>query len=228
MRTKAMKKLITGMLAFALAAGIICTAGKANTIQTEAASLKTQVNKILKSNTKTSAYTVTEDVQQEDGTTQTVKRKMTSAEKKAQVLKDNKANLKALFKYTQKKYGYARYTKGTPKKKNWQKTFASEIISKKKGSCYHFAAVYAYLAKQSTNYPVRIGLGKTKGFGNKNQAHAWVEIKINKTWYIFDPNMDKFAAKSSLKYYMKNRSSSSMKKVYYSYKGAKYINVSKL
>lgn len=228
MKTKAMKKLCTVMLAFALAAGIIAAAGKANTLNAEAASLKTQINKILKSNTKTSDYTVTEKVTQADGTIENVTKPMTTKEKKAQILKDNKANLKSLFKYMEKTYGYARYTKGAPTKKNWQKTFATQMLKNKKGSCYHYAALYAYLAKQATGYNVRIALGKTKGFGNKNQAHAWVEVKIDKTWYICDPNMDQFAANKKLKYCLKKRSSASMKKIYYSYKGAKYITVKKL
>ncbi len=228
MKTKTMKKLSTVMLAFALAAGIIAAAGKANTMHAEAASLKSQINKILKKQTKTSDYTVTENVTKEDGTTEKVTRDMTAKEKKAQVLKDNKANLKRLFKYMEKTYGYARYTKGTPTKKGWQKTFAAEMIKKKKGSCYHYAALYAYLAKQATGYEVRIALGKTKGFGNKNQAHAWVEVKISGDWYICDPNMDKFAANKKLKYYLKKRSSASMKKTYYKYKGVKYITVKKL
>lgn len=144
--------------------------------------------------------------------------------------KDNKKQkLKKLFNYTEKTYGYARLIKnGKPyvfkQTKGWEKTYAVEMYSKKKGSCYHYASAYAFLAKKATGYPVRIGIGKTNGF-NKNtiQPHAWAEIKIGSTWYICDPNMDKFAAKSSGKYYLKKRSS--LKKTYNKFKDVKYTTV---
>lgn len=115
------------------------------------------------------------------------------------------AALKALFKYTERKFGYAR-TVGFKAASGWGKTYALEMFQKKKGSCYHFAAAYAYLAKEATGLPVRLCIGQTNGFNaSRWQQHAWVEIKISGKWYIYDPNMDKFAADSSLKYYKKSR-----------------------
>lgn len=116
-----------------------------------------------------------------------------------------KSALKQLFTYTEKTYGYKRVT-GFKNTKGWEKTYAKQMYSSKKGSCYHFAAAYAFLAKKATGYPVRICIGKTNGFNKKVwQAHAWAEVKIGSKWYICDPNMDKFAAKSSGKYYLKDR-----------------------
>lgn len=134
-----------------------------------------------------------------------------------------KVKLRKLFKYAEKTYGYDRAI-GFQAKKGWEQTFASEMYKKKKGSCYHFAAAYAVLAKKATGYPVRIGIGKTNGFNRKVvQPHAWTEVKIGSTWYICDTNMDKFAAKSSGKYYLKKRSS--LKKTYNRFKGVKYTTV---
>lgn len=133
--------------------------------------------------------------------------KKTAAIVKKQVKKKSskKSALKQLFKYTEKAYGYKRVI-GFKNKKGWEKTYARTMYNSKRGSCYHFAAAYAFLAKKATGYPVRICLGKTNGFNKKVwQPHAWVEVKIGKKWYICDPNMDKFAAKSSGKYFLKNR-----------------------
>lgn len=138
----------------------------------------------------------------------------TALEKKAETIvskqvkkKDSKTMaLKRLFKYMEKNYGYARAV-GFTASRGWQKSYALTMIKNKAGSCYHFAAAYAYLAKEATGYPVKICVGTTNGFNAARwQPHAWVEIKISGKWYIFDPNMDKFAASSSLKYYKKERS----------------------
>ena len=90
-------------------------------------------------------------------------------------------------------------------KKSKAKT--AEMIKNKKGSCYHFAALYAFLAKES-GVEARICLGRTNGFNKARwQDHAWCEVKVGKKWYICDPNMDKFAANSKGKYFMKTVSS---------------------
>ena len=144
-----------------------------------------------------------------------------------------KTKLKKLFTYMQKKYDCSSvfksdyFMKWTKKNayKGWEKDFALEMFKDKKGSCFHYAAAYAYLAKKAANYKVRIAVGKTTGFSGKEQDHAWVEIRIKNQWHIFDPNMDKVTAKSSGKYFMKKRSSKSMKKDYNQFKNVKYITV---
>lgn len=125
---------------------------------------------------------------------------------------NQKKQLRKLFNYVEKNYGYARVI-GFKNAKGWEKTYAAEMIKKKQGSCYHYAALYAFLAKKATDLPVRICIGTTNGF-NKSvwQSHAWCEIKIGKTWYVCDANMDKFAANSKGKYFLK--SVSSMKSTY--------------
>ncbi len=95
------------------------------------------------------------------------------------------------------------------------------MYTEKKGSCYHFAAAYAFLAEKATGYKVRIGVGKTNGFSGDLQNHAWTEVKINSKWYICDTNMDKYAENSSGKYFLKSRNK--LKKVYNNYKDVKYF-----
>ena len=50
------------------------------------------------------------------------------------------------------------------------------------------------------------------------------EVKVKGKWYIFDTNMDKFKANSTLKYYNILKTSKAAKKVYKN-KGVKYVNI---
>ena len=152
-----------------------------------------------------------------------VKTQATKIVNKQTVKKDSKKQkLEKLFQYCENTYGYKRVY-GFENKKGWERDYAVEMYKGKKGSCYHYAAAYAFLAKRATGYTVRIGVGKTNGFTGELQDHAWVEVKIGKTWYVCDPNMDKFAEDCSGKYYLKKRGS--LKKVYNNYKKVKYVKV---
>lgn len=142
--------------------------------------------------------------------------------KKTKSSDSEKVKLKKLFIYAEKTYGYKRVT-GFRAYSGWEKDYALQMYEKKKGSCYHFAAAYAFLAKQATGYEVRIGIGKTNGFSGKLQNHAWTEIKIGSKWYICDTNMDKFAENSSLKYFLKKRDN--LKKIYNNFKDVQYYTV---
>ncbi len=131
-----------------------------------------------------------------------------------------KKQLKKLFQYVEKNYSYARVM-GFTAKKGWEKTYAAEMIKNKAGSCYHYAALYAFLAKKATNLPVRICIGTTNGFNKSRwQPHAWCEIQVGADWYVFDANMDKFAAGGKGKYFMKN-----VKKMKSVYKKSKTVKV---
>ncbi len=133
-----------------------------------------------------------------------------------------KKKLKKLFAYIQKDYDYARKT-GFEAYDGWEKDYALEMYEDQKGSCYHYAAGYAFLAKKATGYSVRIGVGQTNGFSGNLQKHAWTEIKIGGKWYICDPNMDKYAADSSKKYCLKKRNS--LKSTYNKFKDTTYYDV---
>ena len=143
-------------------------------------------------------------------------------DKKTSPKDTKKKKLKKLFNYVEKKYDYGR-AMGFKPYSGWEKDFALEICENKKGSCYHFAALYAFLAKKATGYNVRIAIGKTNGFTGDLQSHSWTEVKINSTWYICDTNMDKYAENSSGKYFLKK--SKSLKKVYNNFQDVTYFNV---
>lgn len=130
-----------------------------------------------------------------------------------------KKKLKKLFTYVQKEYDYGRKT-GFEAYDGWEKDYALEMFDDKKGSCYHYAAAYAFLAKKATGYSVRIGVGQTDGFSGNLQKHAWAEVKIGGKWYICDPNMDKYAADCSDKYCLKKRNN--LKNTYDKFKNTTY------
>jgi len=130
-----------------------------------------------------------------------------------------KKKLKKLFTYVQKEYDYGRKT-GFEAYDGWEKDYALEMFEYKKGSCYHYSAAYAFLAKKATGYSVRIGVGQTDGFSGNLQKHAWAEVKIGGKWYICDPNMDKYAADCSNKYCLKKRNN--LKNTYDKFKDTTY------
>ncbi len=121
----------------------------------------------------------------------------------------------------QKDYDYGRKV-GFEAYSGWEKDYAMKMFEDKKGSCYHYAAAYAFLAKKATGLRVRIGVGQTNGFSGKLQKHAWTEVKLSGKWYILDPNMDKYAADSSGKYCLKKRDS--LKNTYNQFKDTNYYN----
>lgn len=98
--------------------------------------------------------------------------------------------------------------------------YAKYLLKSKKGSCYHYAALYAKLAKKATGCKVRVGVGKTTGFTGNVQYHAWTEVKVNGKWYVYDPLMDKMGSGN---YVAKKRAS--VKGAYQNFKGAKYTTV---
>ncbi len=120
-------------------------------------------------------------------------------------------------------YGYARAPQGfkPEQTKEWEYTFAKEMLQNKAGSCYHFAASFAFLARRATGLPVRICYGNARTFAaDKWQAHGWVEVQINGKWYTYDTNAQRFSTYNKGKWY---KLSAATAKSYY--KDVKYINI---
>ncbi len=126
-------------------------------------------------------------------------KKMDKAVKAAGVTAGTKKEqaLKLLFDYVSSAdhFKYARAI-GFTGAKNWEYSYAESMLGNGQGSCYHYAAVYAFLAKRATGYPVRICWGTSNAFKASNwQPHAWTEIKIGKTWYAFDANAERYSSR---------------------------------
>jgi hypothetical protein len=133
--------------------------------------------------------------------------------------------LKTLFDYGVENWAYARAplsfnANNGWKPTGWQYTFALEMMTNKKGSCFHDAAAFALLAKRATGLPVRICLGTSNAYGSWS-AHGWVEIKIDGTWYTYDTNAARFSKLRTGKWYQQKASAMNGKV----YKVSKRIDV---
>ena len=132
--------------------------------------------------------------------------KVIKAQKFTKKTTDTK-KLQKLFNYTKKAFGYQRYM-GVPSASGWYTQFAKEMLQTKKGSCYHDAAAFAFLARRATGLPVRICVGTGKVFNSSVwQNHGWVEIKISGKWYTFDTNANRFSSLRKGKWFMQKRTS---------------------
>lgn len=125
------------------------------------------------------------------------------------------------------------------KMKNGYKYIATPTFANKKGSCYGYASVMALSAKSALgkNTKVRIAyaaVDKGKFFANETfngqpQKHAWTEVLIGSTWYIYDANLSEYAAVrfGDANYVIgKDKNSPLMKQLYKPVQGkVKYVNV---
>lgn len=143
---------------------------------------------------------------------------------KGQKITDNTAKKTAINKlaaYVEKNCEYGRVM-GFKGNKGWEYSYAKEMLTKKQGSCYHYAAAFAFLAKRATGYPVRICWGTSNAFNTSRwQYHAWTEVKIGNTWYTYDTNAAKKSPLRKGKWYQQKRSAMEGK----IYKTQKMVNV---
>ena len=94
-------------------------------------------------------------------------------------------DLRAAFNYS-KSITYSRYE---PADNNayGSANYASYGFSRHRGNCYVMAAVFTYLARDLGYDAHQMG-----GYqGSYNTPHSWVEINMNGTIYVFDPDFEK-------------------------------------
>ena len=122
---------------------------------------------------------------------------------------------------------------------DYYKKYAIDAYKIKKASCYHYAALFAVAAKSAlgSSATVKIAVGGTNETGAWNDHHAWVEVTIGKTVYLYDPMngynwaKDEAKKKSAFGVFCGNKKSASKVKKYYkngkaaAYKGVKYCTV---
>ena len=70
----------------------------------------------------------------------------------------------------------------------WQVRFAYYIMTKGKGNCYKFGAEFCYLAR-ALGYDAKCIVARCAKMGGGTTPHCWVEINMNGTTYVFDPDM---------------------------------------
>lgn len=86
----------------------------------------------------------------------------------------------SLYSITKKTHLTKMSNKGITKYAKW-------MAKNGKGSCYHYAALFAKAAKKATGCKVRVGVGAS----SLSKYHAWAEVKVSGKWRIYDPLMSK-------------------------------------
>lgn len=102
--------------------------------------------------------------------------------------------LRALFDYIVNNYRYLarpNVSKGTI---GWEPEYALYFLQNGKGNCFCYAAAYCLLCRE-LGLPAYTWVGAS---GSANSPHGWVEIPLDGTTYMFDPE---------LQWYYNNRTS---------------------
>ena len=98
-----------------------------------------------------------------------------------------------------KEFSYARDT--GKKDAFWSYRYAQQMLNKRHGSCYHYAAAFGCLVSRCTGLPVRVCMGKAAIFKKGHwQPHAWTEVRIGGEWYIYDTNAAAYSNMSGISF----------------------------
>lgn len=94
--------------------------------------------------------------------------------------------LRILYNYVRDNFTYLKRDLVQKGETGWEPAYAEEFFRLGKGNCYSFSAAFCLLARQLglPAYTVVGGLGRT------NSPHGWVEIPLDGTNYMFDPQLD--------------------------------------
>lgn len=94
-------------------------------------------------------------------------------------------NLRTLFNYVAS-YPYRNGSKNPTG--NWSVPFALEMYRNGGGNCYRYAALFCELAK-AVGYDARVVAGSVPSYSAGWAPHGWVEIRMNGTTYVCDPDL---------------------------------------
>ena len=116
--------------------------------------------------------------------------------------------------------------------KGYYLKYTVDAYNSKKASCYHYAALFAVSAKVALGKEatVRIAVGSTNVTGEQNPHHAWTEVKIGKTVYVYDPmngnywSLNKSGKATGFGKFC-GAKKSALGSYYENYQGAKYATV---
>lgn len=103
-------------------------------------------------------------------------------------------NLNRLYWYVINNYSYLPQSHVAQGSTGWEPTYALNILNRGRGNCYSYAALFSYLA-QKLGYQAKAVSGMATVQGSSHWAygywddHGWVEIALNGTTYVCDPQM---------------------------------------
>ncbi len=108
---------------------------------------------------------------------------------------DEEEMLHTIYQYTVDSFTYRRRNSYAMRDSSWAVKEAYTMLSTKCGNCYNFAATFCMMAR-AIGYDAKVYSGI---IGLDRRPHAWVEIKIKGTTYLFDPELE-FAYKQNKNY----------------------------
>lgn len=96
------------------------------------------------------------------------------------------AKLRALYNYVRDNFTYLKRPLVDQGQTGWEPEYASSFLSMGKGNCFSFSALFCLLAREvgQPAYPVVGKLGKNAS------PHGWVEMELDGTVYMFDPQLE--------------------------------------
>ena len=105
---------------------------------------------------------------------------------KTKGITDNEKKLKACFDYLSNNFSYLRDDSAFYD--GWQIDYAYTILSTGKGNCYKFASAFAFIARE-LGYDASVIVGQVTSVSGGFIPHGWVEIKVDKNVYVYDPDL---------------------------------------
>ena len=94
--------------------------------------------------------------------------------------------LRVLYNYVRDNFTYLKRPLVSKGQTGWEASYAEEFLNLGRGNCYSFSATFCLLARE-LGLPAYTVVG---GLGASNSPHGWVEINLDGTTYMFDPQLE--------------------------------------
>lgn len=101
----------------------------------------------------------------------------------------NYDNLGRLYRYVKRNYSYLSSYYVAIGTTGWENEFAAPMLSRGKGNCYNYAALFALLARK-LGYQAHAVSGELRTDFWSWDTHGWVEIVQNGVTYFCDPEFE--------------------------------------
>lgn len=72
--------------------------------------------------------------------------------------------------------------------KEWTEEYAFQLLATGEGNCYRYASAFAYLVA-GLGYDAKVITGEVVARRGGTTPHGWTEVKVDGSWYIYDPDL---------------------------------------
>lgn len=94
--------------------------------------------------------------------------------------------LRALYNYVTHNFTYIKRDLIKKGQTGWEPSYAASFFADGRGNCFSFAAAFQQLAR-AVGVDAKTVVGN---LGKNRQVHGWVEIELDGTTYVFDPELE--------------------------------------